>query len=307
MIPLDLAQIRYFLSVADNLSFTRASEELYVSQPTISKQIALLERELGVKLFIRDNHSVRLTYIGQMLYPDFREALSLIDTAVQKAASTTADVRGQIRIGIGSMMDINYIMPGFLRAFSQVYPEIRLKITSHPFSVLQQKLEGGELDVIFTYSLEPPKKGDQTRMVVSRSHTFLYYSQVLMLQESGPLSLQDFVDKPLLRLREHSSDSATSNYYSDVAACSGLQFQHVVEVPDMETMILYLESGLGVCIMGRSYRINTSANIRAIDLSMTDHLASVGTDAIWRKSNHNPSLQLLLDEIRQYTSSDDLI
>ena len=294
---MDLAQIRYFLSVADNLSFTRAAEALYVSQPTVSKQIALLEDELGIKLFSRTNRGVYLTYAGKMLYPDLREALTLIDTAVQKAARTTADVRGQVSIGIGSMMDINYIIPGFLRAFTQVYPGIHLKITSHSFSTLQQKLEGGELDMIFTYSLEPSKRRDQTRMVVSRSHSFLYYSQTLMLQDR-PLSLQDFADMPLLRLHEQPS----VNYYSDVAVCSGIQFRHLVEVPDMETMILYLESGLGVCIMGRSYRINTSDNIRSIDLTATDGLPTVGTDAIWRKSDQNPSLKILLDEIQQYTA-----
>ena len=69
----------------------------------------------------------------------------------------------------------------------------------------------------------------------------------------------------------------------------------------METMILYLESGLGICIMCRSYRINTSDNIRSIDLTESDQFPPVGTDAIWNKSNRNSSLKLLLDEIRQYT------
>lgn len=300
---MDLAQLRYFLSVADNLSFTRAAEELYVSQPTVSKQIALMEKELGTKLFSRDNQGVRLTYTGRMLRPDFRDALALIDTAVQKAAKTTADLQGQINIGISSMMDINYIMPGFLRAFTQVYPEIRLKITSHPFSGLQKKLDGGELDVIFTYSLETLKKADQARMVISRSDSFLYYSVTLMPEERANLSLCDFVGIPLLKIYEQAAESGVLSYYSELAHRSGLCFEQVKEVPDMETMILYLESGLGVCIMGRSYRVNTSDSIRFIDLSQSDHLSTVGTDAIWRKSNRNPSLRLLLDEIKEYTKS----
>lgn len=295
---MDLAQIRYFISVADNLSFTRAAEELFVSQPTISKQIALMEKELGIKLFDRSNQGVRLTYTGRMLYPDFRDALAMIDSAVQKVAKTAEEIRGQINIGIGSMLDINYIMPGFLSAFTQVYPEIRLKIVSLPFHTLQERLNGGELDIIFTYSLEPRKKSDQGRMAVSRSHSYLYYSLSLMPQTKEQISLQDFLDKPLLNLRE--SDEGRSSYFSHVAVCSGLCFQHVLEVPDMETMILYLETGLGFCIMGKSYRINTRDNIRSVDLSLTDHVPSVGTDAIWQKSNHNPSLKLLLDEIEKY-------
>lgn len=302
---MDLAQIRYFLSVADHLSFTRAAEELYVSQPTVSKQIALMERELGFKLFSRSNQGVRLTYTGQMLYPDFRDALSLIDSAVQKVAMSTDDMRGHIRIGIGNMMDINFIMPGFLRAFAQVYPEIHLKITSLSFAPLQEKLEGGELDVIFTYSLEPLKKSDQARMVVSRSHSFLYYSAALSPQIQEGMSLQDFVEQPLIKLRSQSSESGVANFYTDMVARSGLQFRHVLEVPDMETMILYLESGLGVCIMGRSYRVNTSDNIRSLDLSLSDQMPTVGTDVIWHKSNRNPSLKIFLDEIRLYIEARD--
>ncbi len=296
---MDLAQIRYFLSVARNLSFTKAAEELYVSQPTVSKQIAQMERELGVKLFSRSNQGVQLTFTGQLLCSDFREALSIIDTAIQK---TTGELRGQLRIGIGNMMDINCVLPGFLRAFSQVYPEIQLRITSLSFSKLQRGLEGGGLDVIFTYSLEPLKKADQSRMAVTRSHSYLYYSLFLAPRIHEQMSLSDFAGKPLLKLREESSDVGTANYYSSVAARSGIHFQHTIEVPDMETLILYLESGLGVCIMGRSYRINTNDNIRALDLSESDRLPAVGTDAIWRKNNQNPSLRLFLDEVRRYTA-----
>lgn len=294
---MDLAQIRYFLSVADHLSFTRAGEELYVSQPTISKQIALLEKELGVKLFNRSNQGVALTVTGKLLYPDFREALALIDTAMQKVAKTTADVRGQISLGIGRMMDINYILPGFFRAFAQVYPGIQLKISSLPFSQLQQKLAGGELDLILTYSLETTLKSDQCRLPVSRSHSYLYYPISLMPQGGEGLSLRSFADKPYLKLHSQTSEAWSSSNSSK----TGVRFLHTVEVPDMETMILYLESGLGICIMGRSYRINTSDNIRSIDLTESDQFPPVGTDAIWNKSNRNPSLKLLLDEIRQYT------
>lgn len=296
---MDLAQLRYFLSVTDYLSFTKAADVLYVSQPTISKQIALLERELGVRLFQRSTRGVQLTAAGQALYPGVKDALILLDDALHKVSKDADEARGQINIGIGSMMDVNSIMPGFFRAFAQVYPDVQLKITSHPFATLQEKLDGGALDVILTYSLERLKNADLCRMVVSRSDAYLYYSPSLMLREGSGLTLQDFVDKPLLRLHTQPSDI----YYADAAVHAGTSFQKVFEVPDMETLILYLESGLGFCIMGRSYRVSTSNAIRSIDLTQTDRLPPVGTDAIWRKSNHSPSLRLLLDEMREYTQS----
>lgn len=289
---MDLSQLRYFLSVADHRSFTRAAEELFVSQPTVSKQIALLEKELGVKLFVRNKNGIGLTYIGQILYPDFRDALALINTAIQKAAKTTEDVRGKINVGIGSMMDINYIMPGFFRAFSQVYPGIQLRITSHTFSELQKRLAGGELDVIFTYSLEKLQRANQARMEVSRSHSFLYYSRILAPPDRDVCSLRDFTGIPFLHLQNQASDKFRSQFSAG--------FSNTMEVPDMETMILYLESGLGVSVMGRSYRISIGDTIHAIDLTESDGLPEVGTDVIWNRGNRNPSLKLLLDEARLY-------
>ena len=288
---LELTQIRYFLSVAKHRNFTRAAEELYTSQPTISKQIALLEKELGVQLFPRDKQGAHMTYVGQQLYPSFEKALELIDTAVQQATKSADDVQGQINVGIGSMLDINHVLPGFLRAFSLAYPKITLSIHSYPFAVLRQKLSGGELDIIFTYSLEQDSKQTMRRMRVSRSDCYLYYPVSLIHKPQDMLTLKDFVNMPLLKLKGHSPAGD---------AYQGISFQHVTEVADMETMILSLESGLGFCIMGRSYRINTGDNIRSIDLTKTNHLPPVGTDAIWLKSNQKNALSVLLDEMKAY-------
>ena len=288
---MELMQIRYFLSVAKHSNFTRAAEELYTSQPTVSKQIALLEKELGVKLFTRDKQGAHMTCAGQQLYPRFEKALKLIDSAVQQTSKSADDVQGQINVGIGSMLDINHVLPGFLRAFSLAYPQITLSIHSYPFSVLRQKLSGGELDIIFTYSLEQDTSRAMRRMTVSRSDCYLYYSASLIPQVANTPTLGDFVDMPMLKLKGHSPITE---------ARPGVPFRHITEVSDMETMILSLESGLGFCIMGRSYRINTGDNIRSIDLTKTNHLPPVGTDAIWLKSNQKNALSVLLDEMKAY-------
>ena len=292
---MDLAQVRYFVRIADDLSFSRAAEALYVTQPTISKQVALLEKELGVKLFHRSNKGVSLTHAGEAILPDFRDALAALETALQKVAKTSAEVRGKVNLGIGSMIDLNNILPDFFHIFAQAYPQVQLNIVSLPFTELQKRLAGGQLDLIFTYSLESAQGHDQGRLPVSRNHTYLY-CPMEMLPKGTELSLADFCSLPFIRLRRQDMESWSPAGKGLGSLCSGT----VIEVPDMETMILYLESGLGVCIMGRSYRINANAGIRSVDLTETDGFPLVGTDAIWYKSNRNPSLKLLLDEIRQY-------
>ena len=76
---MNLIQIRYFVSVADNMSFTQAAKKLYISQPSISKQVAALEDELGIKLFRRTGKAPQLTSAGELLYHDFKLLMNNIE------------------------------------------------------------------------------------------------------------------------------------------------------------------------------------------------------------------------------------
>lgn len=297
---MELMQIRYFLSIAEHLSFTRAASALYVSQPTISKQLALLEDELGVKLFNRNSRGVQLTENGRALYADFKEALHLIDRSVQNLKSND-DTEGQIVVGIGRMMDINQVLPKFFHAFVQSYPMINFYIISDSFPKLQERLDAGELDIILTYSLGSFHSEKHDSLAINRSHSYLYYANTLMPKGAEASRLRDFADKPMLNLRED-NNAKRDDYFSDVALRSGYTHSKILEVPDMETMILYLESGLGFCIMGKSYRINASDSIKKIDLTASDSLLSVGTDAVWRKNNQNPLLKILCNSLQTYVA-----
>lgn len=298
---MELTQIRYFLSIAEHTSFTRAAEYLHVSQPTISKQVALMEDELGVKLFTRNNRAVALTESGRAVHAGFKEAVNIIDRAVQSLKAREG-VEGQIVIGIGRMMNINQVLPKFLHTFAQNYPLIELSIISDSFPGLKARLDAAELDIIFTYNLGTMQSGNYNSIPINRSHSYLYYASTLMPKGAEAARLKDFADKTMLKLRED-DPSQTEDYFTDVAMRAGYTHSKILEVPDMETMILYLESGLGFCIMGKSYRINLKGSIRTIDLSASDNLLSVGTDAVWRKSNKNPLLTTLCDSLRNYVAA----
>lgn len=97
---MNILQMRYFVAVADNLSFTIASKKLYVSQPSISKQVAALEDEIGMKLFDRTGKKLLLTNSGELLYHDFKILLQNIDELIQKAHDISDSVVGRLRISV---------------------------------------------------------------------------------------------------------------------------------------------------------------------------------------------------------------
>lgn len=97
---MNFQQIESFIQVADNLSFSKAAEQMYLSIPTISRNIRLLEEEIGVALFVRDKHKVLLTPAGQSFYVD---ALILVETEKQARVHVLeAEKKAQIRIGCTS-------------------------------------------------------------------------------------------------------------------------------------------------------------------------------------------------------------
>lgn len=291
---MELSQLRYFIRVADLGSVSAAAKELYVSQPTVSKQISLLEQELGVSLFVRNNRGVSLSEAGKKLSPDIRGALSLIDSAVQKAEEFKVSPAGGIlRIGIRNMMDINQIIPGCLQSFARLYPDVQMQLMHMSSDALMEGVSTGKLDVIFTSSLEPADEAVFDRTVCSRTDTFLYYSRELQAGE-GDDSLWNFRGMRLLTLAGRPSGGPNSREFLAEAGLTDLQ---AAVVPDLETLILELELGLGITVMGRSYHLDHS-KLCSLNLTQTAGFPSTGTDAVHRRDSKNEALPLLLELIR---------
>jgi DNA-binding transcriptional LysR family regulator len=143
-------QIDYFMAVATNLSFTKTSEELYVSQPAISKQIALLEKELGAKLFIRNNKSTKLTPAGEMYYDFFRDCKYGLRDVQRKVERLQGTQSRSVRVGFLEGWDLTGIMPIIIKRFGEIHPDTKIIISCCGAKELSTMLLTDRLDVIVT-------------------------------------------------------------------------------------------------------------------------------------------------------------
>lgn len=118
--------LKCFILVAENLSFARAAEALYISQPAVTKQINSLEHELGVTLFIRSTRHVELTPAGMSFYKDAKDIVLKSQMAVNRVQrhNTTSN---SIRIGLSNPIALFYLSP-ILKKLSEAYPDIRPNI-----------------------------------------------------------------------------------------------------------------------------------------------------------------------------------
>ena len=138
--------LRTFVAVADTLSFTRASEVLGVSQPTVSQQVRRLETAAGRQLIARDTRAVRLTDNGDAMLGFARTILTAHDEAA--AYFLGSAMRGRLRFGAADDLALTHL-PQVLRDFRQLYPQINLELTVGQSGQLAKRLSAGQLDLVY--------------------------------------------------------------------------------------------------------------------------------------------------------------
>ena len=147
-----LNHIRVFHSVARNLNYSRAGEELFLSQPAVSRQIATLEKGLGLDLFSQRGRQVILTDAGRALYDYADRIITLAKQASQVMAQYHDLERGEVRLG-ASLFVGSYILPTILKDFQSKFPKITVSLKLASALELAQWITEGVLDLAITTEL----------------------------------------------------------------------------------------------------------------------------------------------------------
>jgi LysR family transcriptional regulator, nitrogen assimilation regulatory protein len=151
---MDLKQLRALLTVSETRSVTRAAAVLHLVQPAVSRQLRLLEEELGTPLFTRERNGMELTEAGKLLADHARRALRELDQARTEIQSAAVAVSGVVNLGLlPSTCDL--IAGPIAEAVKNKYPGVRLRVMNGYAGHLQQWLLAGDLDVALLYDREP--------------------------------------------------------------------------------------------------------------------------------------------------------
>jgi DNA-binding transcriptional LysR family regulator len=247
---IDLKQLKYFLAVAEEKSFSRAAERLHISQPPLSQQIMKLEAELGVRLFARTTRSFELTQAGRALMIDAADLLGRMRMTIDTIRQIDRGEVGRLRVGIvGSAMWGP--IPGLLERFQSDYP--RVSWTIHELGPDDQwdALRARQIDVGFWR--EPKVDEDQLRNADLRQQLCFRESVCVAVHQHHPLArqdsieLQDIANEPLLTL--HLDQSAEPRYLIQCCVDAGFQPTIFQEVAEPQTMLAMVGAGLGVALI----------------------------------------------------------
>lgn len=200
-------QLQYFLAAAESLHFSKAAESLYVTQPTLSHQLAELETQVGAALFERTGKAIRLTHAGGVFRDYARRSLEEIEAGLNALAELDGLQRGELRIGVNQAF-VDRLIPPVLSQFLRSYPGIMLHVSDLTTRQIERQLAEGQLDVglaIVSTSAEDievePLLQESLVLVVAPDHGLAHRAQVSFADLEGTalaLLKRDYATRQLI-------------------------------------------------------------------------------------------------------------
>ncbi|MFJ4782778.1 LysR family transcriptional regulator [Streptomyces sp. NPDC088794] len=238
--------LRYFVTVAEELHFTRAAELLYVSQPALSKQIRSLERQLGIELLRRDRHGVALTAAGAALLPYARRVLADWAEAAVAVAEARAAERSTLVVGMSTSPGRGGLLPAIRSRFTAAHPEAVVRLRQVSWEDPTAGLAAGDADVAFVWLPLP----DETRYawtVVAEEPRLVALPRTHPLAARAGIDFADLADEPFLAL-PHSAGPLRDHWLA-LSDRGGRPPRIGAEVAGTEETYEALVAGLGICLV----------------------------------------------------------
>ncbi|EAR23823.1 transcriptional regulator, LysR family protein [marine actinobacterium PHSC20C1] len=230
----DPVLLKSFVALADTLSFTDAARTLSLSQPTISQHIRKLETAAGRTLVVRDTRAVSLTDNGEAMLGFARAILAEVDQAMKYF--TGSAMRGRLRFGSADDLALNEL-PGILRNFRQLYPQINLELTVSQSGALVRRLQAGQLDLIFVKQ----DTGVEGGRLVRRDRMVWMGHKSTVLETAGPV--------PLIA---YQAPSLGRTYAMRALEANGRTWRITCNVKEVNGALAAVRAGIGITVFPQS-------------------------------------------------------
>ncbi len=294
-----LVQLECFVAVAEELHFGAAAQRLRMTQPPLSRQIQMLERELGTLLLNRTSRRVSLTAAGHALLPSARRLLDL-------AAKTDIDVR-RVAAGAAGTLTVAYTamaaqsaLPLLLRRVAMEMPDVSLVLRELVSTDQMDELAKGTVDIGLLRPIVA-RPGILFRPILSEGLVAAIPAGSRLVKKEDPLSLHDFDGEPLLMYAV-----AEARYFHDLllklfaaADSQPVVIQYASQVP---TLLAFVQAGLGFTLVPESAQHLAPEGVifRELDgKTPGDVFNSIRLDAAWSEDNGNPAVVRALEMLER--------
>jgi len=289
---MNMIQIEYFMMVAETGSFRQTAEKMYVSQPAVSKQISLLEKEWNIILFNRKYRSATLTKAGQIMYDYLSGSRQSFNECWRKARLADKQASSELRIGTMEHADI----PGFTDVcarFHKKYPSVFLTVSSVPIYQLTLEQSDGPFDIVINHGLHFHNPEAIDSFPLFKGEFWLIFPKDHPLLNEKPFDILKIQEYPLFI-------SASNDVSGPVAGSSAILSRYNVNSPDfvllpnLESVLLSVKSGLGIAVLDSTVNLPEDGSIVPVSIDeRLDYLMA------WRKDNDNIAIDFFADMVKE--------
>ncbi len=265
---IDFELYRVFYTVAKNGNITKASQELNISQPAISKSIKNLESQLGGELFVRTRRGVILTDEGREFYSYIKQAIEFINNAESKFTELINLETGLIKIGISTTLTKEFLLP-YLEEFHSTYPKIDIQIITNIPRELLKMLRNGLVDIVI---MNLTGKDNSSDLIIDKclsiSDCFIVNKNYKYLLDKE-LSLKDLSNYPLIL---QSNGSNTRAFLDNYCKENNIVFKPNIELASYSLVIEFTKIGFGIGFATKNYIKNKLDSGELFELNIKEKL-----------------------------------
>ena len=295
---MNLNQLRYFVSVAENGSFTKAAVQHYISQTAITQQIHTLEETIGVKLLDRNSRPVSLTPAGKVFLKEAREVLGKMDAALLRTREASTGLEGELRLGYTKGYE-HSDLPKYLRSFHQEYPNVLISCYRCDTDMLASGLMNGDYDVIFTWDSTNLRQEESLQLqVVERVPLRVALYANHPLARRSELSRRDLKQENILFMSPSGTgESFGDAFYIRLYQQAGYQPNILLRSNDMESILMMVAAEEGISIVpeySHPWDVGTE-NVVFVPLSGEDETEEILI--AWRKNDDHPALRHFIQKL----------
>lgn len=239
---INLEYYKIFYEVAKEQNITKASENLNISQPAISKTIKLLEEKLGGTLFVRTKKGVILTEEGKEFYSYITKAMEYINSAENKFSDLINLETGVIKIGINSTLTKEFLL-SYLEIFNKSYPKIDIQITNGITSHLINELKNGLIDIVFLNLNDKDYGNDIDIIKCKKIHDVFIASKKYSELNDKVISLNELKNYPLIF---QAKGSNTRNFLDNFLKEKNITLKPNIELASYSLVTEFCKAGFGI-------------------------------------------------------------
>lgn len=276
---MDIRQLRYFVTVANEGQITRAAKKLNMAQPPLSHQLKLIEEQLGTTLFFRNSRSVELTEAGLLLYQRAISILHQLEDTLIEVKETGEGIRGQLSIGTAKTCAMNFL-PDRVQTFKSNYPLVTFRILdAHPYQVLKF-LDERLVELAVVRFASDIHLDYESKTLQIEPYVLFVPKQWQWKPSKSSISMKELSDIPLVMVVREDKYGMYSSFHN-LCFKQGIKLNVVCECHDASIIFSFVAAGMGAAVLPKSTLLPNQLDIDIIEID--DCSLYNKTTLIWNK------------------------